>query len=146
MRNIVNWLLVAAGGILIVAELILGAVTGFDLALLGISLTAGGALGLLFGSTKVGLFSAGALALIYFAFFRRWVRSRLASTDQPTNVDAIVGQSGVVTARLTAQDAGQVKIGGEIWRALLAEGAGESREPGQTVTVAGVDGVTLKVR
>lgn len=146
MKNWVNYLLVAGGGILIIVEMILGAVTGFDLALLGVSLIAGGALGLLFGSTQVGLFSAGALALIYFAFLRRWLRAALVGPDRPSNVDAVVGRRGVVVVRLGSHEAGQVKVGDEVWRAQLAPGADGVREPGQAVTVDSVDGVTLLVR
>jgi membrane protein implicated in regulation of membrane protease activity len=145
MRNWVNWLLVGAGGILIIAEVILGAITGFDLALVGASLAAGGALGLAFGSTKVGLFASGALALVYLLFFRRWIKSKLAVGEKPTNVDALIGRTGVVLERLAAHTAGRVKVEGEIWRAELADAAGE-RLPEDTVTVVKVEGVTLKVR
>jgi membrane protein implicated in regulation of membrane protease activity len=145
MRNWVNWLLVGTGGILIIAEVILGAITGFDLALVGASLAAGGALGLAFSSTKVGLFASGALALVYFLFFRRWIKSKLATGERPTNVDALIGRTGVVLERLAAHAAGRVKVEGEIWRAELADGAGE-RLPEDTVTVVKVEGVTLKVR
>ncbi len=146
MRNTLNWILVACGGILIVAELLLGAVTGFDLALIGVSLVAGGGIGLFFESTKIGLFSSGALALLYFAFFRRRIRSHLTARERPTNVDALLGRAGVVTARLAAGAAGRVKISGEEWRAVLAPGAGPAREPGEQITVESVDGVTLTVR
>ena len=43
MGNWVNWLLVIVGVLCAVAELALGALTGFDLALVGASLAAGGA-------------------------------------------------------------------------------------------------------
>src|SRR2546426_5358076 len=65
VKNAVNWTLVGCGGLLIVAEVVLGAATGFDLALMGVSLAAGGGVGLFFASTKVGLFSSGALAFFY---------------------------------------------------------------------------------
>jgi membrane protein implicated in regulation of membrane protease activity len=146
VKNWVNWLLVSSGGILIIIELILGAVTGFDLALLGISLAAGGALGLLFSSTQVGLFSAGALSLAYFAFLRKWIRSALSGLDRLSNVDAIVGQTGVVIARVAAHEPGQVKVGDEIWRAVLASPSLPAREAGEIITVESVDGVTVHVR
>jgi len=146
VSNWVNWLLVIGGVVLVIAELLLGAVTGFDLALIGVSLAAGGGLGLAFESTKVGLFSAGVLALIYLAFFRRWLRSKLAVKEQPSNVDAIVGRTGVVTLRVAPQQPGLVKVGDEIWRAELARPSDPARDLGETVTVDSVEGVTLKVR
>lgn len=146
VKNVVNWLLVGCGGILIAAEVLLGAATGFDLALMGASLAAGGGIGLFFESTKVGLFSSGALAFIYLAFFRKWLRSRLTGRDRPSNVDALIGRTGVVTSRLAAESPGRVKMGDEIWRAVLSPGAGTAREQGESVTVEAVDGVTLLVR
>ncbi len=146
MRNVVNWLLIAGGGAMVIAELLLGAATGFDLLLTGVALAAGGALGLVFASAKMGLLASGVLALVYYVFLRRWLRSRLAAQNQPTNVDAVVGRLGVVTARVAEHSPGQVKVDDEVWRAVLASGAGGAREPGQTVRVESVDGVTLQVR
>ena len=146
MSNWVNWLLIIGGALCVIAELVLGVLTGFDLALLGGSMATGGAVGLAFGSTKVGLFSAGALAFVYLAFFRQWVRRKLTVKDQPSNVDAIVGRSGKVIARIGPHEPGRVKLGDEIWRAELAAPDGAAHEPGATVTVESVEGVTLKVR
>jgi len=146
LLNAVNWLLIAAGGVMMIAELILGAVTGFDLLLVGVCLVAGGALGLAFASTPVGLFASGALALVYFLFLRRWVKSKITAEHKPTNVDAIVGRTGVVTVRVAEQTPGQVKVDDETWRAVLSPRAGGAREPGERVTVEAVDGVSLTVR
>ena len=92
------------------------------------------------------MFTSGALALIYFLLFRRWLRARPTAKEQPSNVDAVIGHTGVVTVRVTALAAGQVKVGDETWRAVLAPGAPGAREPGETVTVESVSGVTLTVR
>lgn len=146
MDNWLNWTLIGLGIVLVIVEVLLGAATGFDLALIGVSLVAGGGIGLAFASTKVGLFSAGALALVYLAFFRRMIRARLTSGGKPSNIDAIMGRSGVVLERIAPNAPGQVKVGDEIWRAVLESESGAPREPGQTVTVGSVDGVTLKVR
>ena len=71
MGNWVNWLLVIAGIICVIIELALGALTGFDLALVGASLAAGGGIGLLTGSVNIGMLSAAGAALLYFALFRK---------------------------------------------------------------------------
>jgi membrane protein implicated in regulation of membrane protease activity len=146
VRNWLNWMLLIGGCISILAELILGAATGFDLALLGGAIGTGGLLGLLLRSNAVGLFSAGALALIYLAFLRRAVRRHLTPADKPSNIDALVGRTGTVMVRIAPHSAGQAKFGDEIWRVELLRADDSPREVGQTVTVASVEGVTLKVR
>ena len=148
MNNSVNWMLIIVGVLAIIGEVLLGAATGLDLALVGIALAAGGGLGLALGSTKVGLFSAGALAFIYLAFLRRRIRSRLTSPNKATNVDALIGRTALVTDRIAPHVAGMVRLGDELWRATLRdEGAGATAiEPGATVVVDSVEGVTLKVR
>jgi membrane protein implicated in regulation of membrane protease activity len=139
-------LLVIGGGAAILAELVLGVESGFDLVLLGLCVAAGGGLGLAFASPAVGLFSAGALALIYLAFLRHMVRLKIAVKEQPSNVDALVNRTGVVVVRVEPHSAGQVKVGDEIWRAELLPADQAAKEVGQTVTVEAVEGVTLKVR
>lgn len=148
MTNSANWMLVIAGVIAIIGEVLLGAATGFDLALIGVALLAGGGLGLLFGSPAVGLFSAGALAFIYFAFLRSRIRSRLAGPGKATNVDALLGRTALVTERIAPHAAGMVRLGDELWRATLRDdGEGAAAiEPGATVVVDSIEGVTLKVR
>ncbi|HUE56561.1 MAG TPA: NfeD family protein [Candidatus Udaeobacter sp.] len=146
MGNWVNWLLVIGGIIFVIIELVLGALTGFDLALVGASLAAGGIIGLLAGSANVGLLGAAGLALVYFAVLRSWLKSKLTVRDQPSNVDAVIGKAGVVTKRIASRDPGLVKVGAEEWRAELATGDETAREVGATITVSSVEGVTLKVR
>jgi membrane protein implicated in regulation of membrane protease activity len=148
VSNSLNWILLIVGVLAFAAEVVLGAATGFDLALLGASLAAGGAAGLMFGSAKVGLFSAGALAFIYLAFLRKRIRAKLTSPHTPTNTDALLGKSALVTERIAPHVPGKVRVGDEIWRARLANEAEAepAREPGAMVTVDAVEGVTLKVR
>jgi membrane protein implicated in regulation of membrane protease activity len=142
----VNWLLVIGGIVCVIVELALGAITGFDLALVGGSLAVGGGLGLLAGSDKAGLIAAAVLALLYFALFRRWLKSKFIVREHASNVDAVLGRSAVVVKRIAPADGGIVKVGTEDWRAELAPGETAAREVGATVTISAVDGVTLKVR
>ncbi len=146
MGNGVNWLLVIVGIVCVIIELALGAFTGFDLALVGGSLTVGGAIGLFAGSAKIGLLSGGVLALVYLALFRRWLRAKLTVKDQPTNVDALVGKTGIVTKKIALAEAGLVKVESEVWRAELAQADGTARDVGATVKIEAVEGVTIKVR
>jgi len=144
--NWVNWLLVIGGIICVIIELAMGALTGFDLALVGASLTVGGAIGLFTGSAKIGLLSAGILAFVYLVIFRSWLRARLITKGQATNVDAVVGKTGIVTKKIGAAEAGMVKVGAEIWRAELAHAEDSARDVGATIRIEAVEGVTLKVR
>lgn len=146
MGNWVNWLLVIGGIVCVIIELALGAVTGFDLALLGASLAVGGAIGLLTGSAKVGLLAAGILALVYLAVFRSWLKAKLTVQTKPSNVDAVVGKTGVVMKKIAVREPGMVKVGSEIWRAELAGAEDTAKDAGATVSVESVEGVTLKVR
>ncbi len=146
MSNWVNWLLVIVGILFVIVELALGALTGFDLALVGAALTVGGGFGLLAGSANIGMLSAAGAAILYFALFRSWLKSKLTVRDQASNVDAVLGKTGVVTKRIAPRDCGLVKVGAEEWRAELAQGDEAAREVGATITVDSVEGVTLKVR
>jgi membrane protein implicated in regulation of membrane protease activity len=146
VRNWVNWSLVIGGVFLVVLEVVLGTITGFDLALIGVSLVAGGAIGLLTGSTKIGLFAAGAFALLYLAFLRRRIRSKLMSPNQPMNTDSLVGKHALVTERIAPHAPGMVRVGDELWRAAVPSGDQTAIEPGSTVTVVSIDGVTLSVK
>ena len=146
MGNWLNWVLVIGGFVCVIIELALGALTGFDLALVGASLAAGGAVGLLFGSANVGLLSAAGLALVYLVLFRRWLKAKLTVKEHASNADAVMGKSGVVTKRIAVREPGMVKLGDEVWRAELANVEDPARETGAIVTVQAVEGVTLKVR
>jgi membrane protein implicated in regulation of membrane protease activity len=144
--NWVNWLLIIIGIVCVIVELALGALTGFDLALIGGSLAIGGGIGFLVGSAKIGLLAAGGLSLVYLAVFRTWLRAKLNVKEHSTNVDAVVGKAGLVTKRIAALEPGMVKLGGEVWRAELAGPGDAALEAGATVRVESIEGVTLKVR
>jgi membrane protein implicated in regulation of membrane protease activity len=144
--NWVNWLLIIIGIVCVIVELALGALTGFDLALIGGSLAIGGGIGFLVGSAKIGLLAAGGLSLVYLAVFRTWLRAKLNIKEHSTNVDAVVGKTGLVTKRIAALEPGMVKLSGEVWRAELAGPGDAALEAGTTVKVESVEGVTLKVR
>ena len=142
----VNWLLIIGGVVCVIVELAMGAMTGFDLALIGGSLAIGGGLGLLLESEKIGLLAAGGLSLVYLAIFRSWLKATLTVKNHPSNVDAVVGKTGVVTKRVALHEPGMVKVGDELWRAELAGAEDAARDLGVAVKVESVEGVTLKVR
>src|SRR5260370_18865823 len=116
MGNWINWPLVIGGIVCVIIELALGALTGFDLALLGASLAVCGGIGLLASSAKIGLLAAGALALLFLAVFRSWLKTKLTVQDQASNVDAVVGKTGGVTKRIAVGEASMVRGGAGNWR------------------------------
>jgi membrane protein implicated in regulation of membrane protease activity len=106
----------------------------------------GGALGLILHSTNLGLIVGGGLGLLYLLLGRRYVRRKIHIKSTPSNVDAVLGQSGIVVARVAEHEPGRVKVKSEEWLATPAAGVSGPIEPGTIVTVEAVDGVTLKVR
>lgn len=141
-----NWVLLIAGACLVLVEVALGGFAGFDLVLIGSAFMLGGAVGLWLQDTNTGLIVAGVLCLAYLALGRRWVRRRIRSKHLPSNADALLGQSGVVVARIGEHEPGRVKVRSEEWLASPAAGVTGPLEPGTVVVVESVDGVTLRVR
>jgi membrane protein implicated in regulation of membrane protease activity len=141
-----NWVLLLTGALMILVEVLLGGFAGFDLVLIGSTFVVGGALGLLTRSPVVGFVVASVLCVLYVALGRHWVRDRMRARKTASNVDALVGQRGMVTQRVAEHAPGQVKVKDETWRAVPAADANGPFEPGHVVTVAGVEGVTLQVR
>ena len=141
-----SWLLVFAGAVLVLVEVLLGGFAGFDLVLIGSAFIVGGVVGMVTHSPGLAYTTAAVLGVAYMAVGRRMVRERLAvSRGHTTNIDAVLGKQGVVQQRVGAHEPGLVKVGDEVWRALPVSGAGPF-EAGALITVAGVDGVTLQVR
>ena len=62
-----------------------------------------------------------------------------------TNVDALLGKSGLVTEMIdNAAGTGRVKLGGEIWRAVTTDNT--RVETGQEVVVQGIEGCKVLVK
>jgi membrane protein implicated in regulation of membrane protease activity len=141
-----NWVLLLAGGLMILVEVLLGGFAGFDLVLIGSTFVVGGVVGLLLANPLAGFVTASVLCVAYISLGRRWVRDRIRVHKVASDVDALVGQQGLVTQRVAEHAAGQVKVKDETWRAVPASGTPGPFEPGSVVTVAGVEGVTLQVR
>jgi len=130
---------------MVLLEVVLGAITGFDLLLLGSAVLLGGVLGLITGSSAVGVATAGVLALLYVFIGRRRVRGRLNRPSIPSNTDALLGRNVRVVERISTDHVGRVKIEGEEWRAQVEGPLRDPIEPGETVRVTRIDGVTLLV-
>lgn len=130
------------GLLAIIAELILGAITGFELLIIGIILIIAGVIGSLAGSIPLMLFLIALLIGLYIFFGRRVLKQTLAIATKKTNTDNLIGKKALVTTKITAENPGQVKIEGEIWRAS----ASESIDEGEEAVVQSYSGVTLQVK
>ena len=80
------------------------------------------------------------------AFLRRRIRSKLSGPNRATNIDAVIGRKGLVMESIVPHSAGRVRVGDEVWRAVLADESAAPLETGATVVVDSVEGVTLRVR
>jgi membrane protein implicated in regulation of membrane protease activity len=137
------WLIfVAIGLVMIILELIIGIETGYDLVFIGTAFILGGLITLAFQSWVWTAIVTGAICVIYVVVGRRYVHSKMAVAAEKTNIDTIIGKTGVVQQGISRNTAGLVKIGMEEWRARAEE---EIKE-GEEITVTGISGITLNVK
>lgn len=90
---------------------------------------------------QTGIFAVIALALIPFS--RKFAKRISVSSPVETNVDALLGQPGIVVKEINVTEyTGQVRLAGEVWSAR----AEENIPQGAKVTVIKVEGNHLHVR
>ena len=141
MNYNVNILFIILGFIMIGIEILLGAVTGFELLILGLILIVSGSLGYVANSFVLAIFTATVLLFVYVFFGRQKLRDYLVLGTKKTNVDSLIGKEAAVIEDISSTNAGKVKIDGEVWRASC----GETVKKGSTVKIESVSGVTLSV-
>jgi membrane protein implicated in regulation of membrane protease activity len=91
----------------------------------------------------VVVFAASSIGLIGLA--RPALKRRfLAGSAVPTGTDALIGARAVVVSTVD-YEAGQVKIGGEVWSARAVHEALPPLVPGTKVTVVEIAGATAVV-
>jgi membrane protein implicated in regulation of membrane protease activity len=83
------------------------------------------------------------IAGVLLLWTRPMAKKALAGRQVKTNADMVVGQTAIVTEKITRDDRGAVKIQGKEWTAITDE---EEILPGERVTVLAIDGVKLVVR
>jgi len=146
MLKTVNLVLIVLGAALILIEVVMGAISGFDFLLIGSCILIGGIMGLATGLPWLGVVAAGILSLAYVLVGRKKIRQRLRRPGVPFNVDALIGRTAQVTETITLQHAGRVKLEGEEWRAVLDTPGPGPIETGRSVRVVRIEGVTVYVR
>jgi len=135
-------LFVIAGLLLVLAELLVGIQTGFDLVLIGSILFVSGFVGMFTNSVPLMLVLASALSILYIAVGRNKIRQKVAVVTKKTNIDKLVGSTGTVVRSVTPDTAGLVRVNDEDWRASAEEILYER----DAIVVEGIEGVTLIVR
>jgi len=86
---------------------------------------------------QVMIFLAISAVLLFFT--RPIAIKKLKIGREKTNVDSLVGQSALVTKRITEFDRGEVKLNGQIWTAKTENGS--TLEEGSKCEVVRIEGV-----
>lgn len=133
---------VVIGLLMILAELVLGIQTGFDLLLIGSIMVISGFAGLLTSSELLMLLLAIGLSVLYIAVGRKRIRQKITTVAKKTNIDRVVGATGTVVRAINPTVAGIVRVDDEQWRAAAEEVLYE----GDPVIIEAIDGVTVIVR
>ncbi len=136
------WLVfVGIGLLMILLELVVGVETGLDLVFLGSAFILGGLVTWPLNSWIITLIVTSAICVAYVALGRRYVHRWTTVRKSKTNIDAIIGRTGVVLQSIARNADGRVKVGNEDWKARAIEDI----QQGAEVVVTGVSGVTLIV-
>ncbi|MCX7881421.1 MAG: NfeD family protein [Patescibacteria group bacterium] len=136
-----NYGVVYLGFFLIIFEILLGATTGFDLFLIGLILIISGFIGIFTKNFSYNLLSITVLSFLYIFLLRKLIKEKLTVETKNTNIDDLINKKGLVIKKITPHRAGQVKVSGEIWRAISEKEV----EIGKEVVVKSISGVTLTV-
>jgi len=136
------WLIFIGVGVALVAlEFLVGIETGFELVSIGTAFVLGGLVAWPLDSWLVAVITTAILCLAYVSVARKYIRRWVQVRTTPTNVDAVIGRSGVVIKGIDRSKPGRVRVGAENWRAS----AEEEIQEGTEITVTGVRGATLIV-
>ncbi len=133
---------IGIGLVMILAELMMGCFTGFDLVFLGSAFILGGLIAWPFHSWMLALVLTMIICLAYIFLGRKYVHRWSAGKKEISNIDGIIGLEGIVLKDISLPDVGLVKVGNEEWRAR----AETPIEKGEAVKVIGISGVTLNVK
>lgn len=131
----------------IIAAIVCGAIEIFTagfwflwLALAAFLVAIGASLGWL-ASLESQLLIFALFTLLFIIFTRPLVLKFIKTNDTVSNVNALIGQHGIVTSKIDPIHFGQVKVNGEIWTAVSSR----EIEVNTRIVVTGIDGVKLIV-
>ncbi len=84
------------------------------------------------------------LSLVLLIFTRPFVKKKLSQKQVATNYERIIGQTAIVTKKITALDKGSIKINGMEWTAAVKEDI--VLEKGSKCIIEEIAGVTAYVK
>lgn len=82
------------------------------------------------------------VSIVLLAITRPIAKKRLNDKTEKTNVDALIGQTGIVEEKITQYKSGQVRADGKVWTAACETG---EIEKGSIVVIKSIKGVTITV-
>ncbi len=136
------WLIfIVVGLLLVLLELIVGVETGLDLVFIGSAFILGGLVTWPLQLWWWTVIITSVICIAYVAVGRRYVHRWTAVKKAETNIDAIIGRTGIVLKSIAKNYDGRVRVGNERWKARAEEDIKE----GDEIVVTGVSGVTLIV-
>jgi len=136
------WLVfVIVGLLLVLLELIVGVETGFDLVFIGSAFILGGLVTWPFNSWILTLTVTSIVCIAYVFIGRKYVHKWTQVKKAKTNIDAIIGRTGIAQQSIARNFDGRVKVGNVRWRARAEEDIKE----GEEIVVTSVSGSTLIV-
>ncbi len=136
------WLIfVVVGLLLVLLELIVGVEAGLDLVFIGSTFILGGLVTWPFSSWPATVIVTSLICVAYVAIGRRYVHRWTAVRKAKTNIDAIIGRTGIVLQSIAKNYDGRVRVGNERWRARAEEDIKKDEE----IIVSSVKGATLIV-
>lgn len=110
--------LIALGLVIIAYEVVLGAITAFDLAAIGASFIVGG-LSMFFGFPLDYAITISAVCIVfYFTLLRSHVRPWLLTKAQQAGVGSLIGKKGIVIQSPTRNKKGKVLVECTLWPAI----------------------------
>jgi membrane protein implicated in regulation of membrane protease activity len=139
---LVLWIILAA--LFAVTEILTMA---FVAIFFSIGAVAGALVAWLGGDAPWQLLAFGATGLVLLAITRPVIKRRFESPNIPTNVNRMVGRTGIVTIPIDNDaSTGQIRVGTEFWTARWPEDAQAHVIPiDARVGIVAVEGVTARV-
>lgn len=134
-------LFVVAGLLLILLELVIGIQAGFDLVLSGSIMLIAGFAGMATNSIALMLALASILSIAYIFIGRNKIKQKITVITKKTNIDKLIGETGLVIRSVTPDTAGLIRLGDEDWRCVSQDIIFEK----ERARVRAVEGVSLVV-